>query len=229
MPEIDAADVEHGGALVVGGLIWIAGYKRGGLLGHLLKGAGFALVSRGQRGYKRLYNILGLPMPLNPVRVGRRGILVESKLVVRRSPTDLYRIWRNVENLPVFMDHLKSVEEVSDIHSRWVAHGPAGMVIKWEAEIIRDVEDELIAWRSLEGSGVDSAGSVRFESIGPRLTMISVRLRYDPPADLLGAMIAKVFRNDPQAQIDHDLRRFKAIMELDPPKKPASKSAVSLR
>jgi len=212
--EINAADVEHLTALIAGGLLLVNGFRKKGLAGSISKLAGAALLFRGQQGYRRLYDLLGVPLAQCPTGVGRQNMRVETEVTVQRPRRELYRTWRNVSNLPVFMDHLLSVHEISDTRSLWVAKAPAGMVIKWEAEIINDIENELIAWHSLEGSGVDNAGSVHFSDDLRGGTRIRVVLRYDPPADLFGIFVAKLFRNDPQRQIEHDLKRFKAIMEL---------------
>jgi len=222
--EIDVADVEHVGAIVAGGLMLVAGCRKGGALGHLFKAGGWALIMRGQHGYRRLYDLIGVPLSAFPSRIGRRGVPMDTQIVIRRSASDLYRIFRNLENLPVFMGHLVSVQELDDTRSQWVAHAPLGMVIKWESEIIRDVENEVIAWRSLEGSGIDSAGVVRFEPLGPEITLIKVRLRYDPPADRVGAAVVQLLRLDPKTTIENDLRRFKAIVELDKKPKPRRKN-----
>ena len=213
--EIDVADVEHIGALLTGGLLLVAGYRKGGALGQLLKMGGWSLLFRGQNGYRRLYYLIGVPLGAFPNKVGHRGAAVNSEIVIKRSAQDLYRIFRNFDNLPIFLDHLLSVQELDDTHSQWVARAPMGMVVKWDAEIVRDVENELIAWRSMEGSGVDSAGVVRFEPLGSELTLMKVRLRYDPPAEKAGAALLQIFRCDPKTSIDHDLRRFKAIVELE--------------
>ncbi|AIE86885.1 SRPBCC family protein [Fimbriimonas ginsengisoli] len=212
--EVNAADIEHIGALASGTLLLLNGFRRGGIAGAVYKIAGLGLIYRGQQGYRRLYQLLGIEMPARPTGVGKQNVRVDSEILVNRPRQELYRIWRNLENLPVFMDHLLSVHEVDDRRSLWVARAPAGMVVKWDAEIVNDVENELIAWQSLEGSGVDNAGSVRFEDAGNGTTRVKIVLRYDPPADMAGFWIAKLFRNDAQAQIDHDLERFKAIMEL---------------
>jgi uncharacterized membrane protein len=211
---IDAADIEHIATLTTGGLLLLTGYRKGGFAGFMFKLAGGALLFRGQQGYRRLYSALGIQLLEKPTGVGRQNIRVESEVVVRRPREELYRIWRNLENLPVFMDHLVTVVELDDDHSRWVARAPAGMVITWDAMIINDIENELIAWETLEGSGVDNAGSVHFEDEGEDATRIRVVLRYDPPADLFGAFVAKVFGADPQKEIDQDLQRFKRIMEV---------------
>ncbi len=224
--EINAADVEHMAALVTGGLLVVSGMRRKGILGSLFKYAGLALLYRGQKGYRRLYDALGIALCEAPTGVGRQNFRAESSIVVERPREEMYRIWRNLQNLPVFMDHLISVHEIDDERSLWVARAPGGMVVKWDARIINDLENELIAWETLEGSGVDHVGSVHFED-GPKkgTTKLRIVLRYDPPADSLGAWIAKLFHNDPQSQIDKDLLRFKAIMELGG----AKRSPVSVR
>jgi uncharacterized membrane protein len=211
--EINAADVEHIASLVTGGLLLLSGFRKGGVFGTLFKVGGLALIYRGQSGYRRLYDALGIELPQKPTGVGNFNVKVESEVVVNRPREEIYRIWRNFENLPVFMDHLLSVHEVDDTKSIWVARAPAGTVVKWDAEIIKDVENELIAWQSLEGSGVDNAGSVHFNEVEGG-TQIKVVLRYDPPAEQLGFWVAKLFNNDAQAQIDNDLQRFKQIMEM---------------
>jgi len=212
--EINAADIEHIGSLLTGGLLLFKGFRRGGVFGTLYKVAGLGLLYRGQQGYRRLYDALGIPLESAPTGVGKFNVRVESEVVVQRSRDEVYRIWRNLENLPIFMDHLLSVHEIDDRRSLWVARAPAGTVIKWDAEIIKDVPNELIAWQSLEGSGVDNAGSVHFEEAEDGGCRIRVVLRYDPPAEQVGYWVAKLFQNDPQQQIDNDLQRFKSIMEI---------------
>lgn len=226
--EINAADVEHIGALVAGGVLFLNGMRKGGLVGSAFKLAGLGFLWRGQQGYRRLYNALGVELTARPTGVGRQNVRVESSIVVDRPSQELYRIWRNLSNLPVFMDHLISVNEINDERSLWVARAPAGTVIKWDAQIINDIENHLIAFVTLEGSGVDMGGSVRFTELSPSSTRITVVFRYDPPADMLGVWIAKAFQIDPQTQIEKDLRRFKAIMELGNPRaKPGIADSVT--
>lgn len=212
--EINASDIEHITALTVGGLLLVKGLTKGGLLGLLYKAGGAALIYRGQQGYRPLYDALGVEMPASATGVGKTNAKVEHEIVVNRPREELYRIWRNLENLPVFMENLVSVHEVDDKHSIWVAKAPAGTVIKWDAEIINDVENELIAWQTVEGSGVDNAGTIRFEAVSDDATRVHVVLRYDPPGDQLGIWVAKAFGRDPQREIEADLDRFKAIMEV---------------
>lgn len=189
-------------------------------MGSVLKLSGLALIYRGQQGYRRLYEAFGIKLPETVTGAGKTSLRVQSSIIVARPAAELYRIWRNLSNLPVFMDHLLSVTEVDDERSIWVSKLPGGLVAKWDSVIINDVENELIAWSTLEGSGVDNAGSVRFRDEGFGNTRITVVFRYTPPADRLGAFIGQIFGVDPQRQIDRDLRHFKDIMELGSEKRP---------
>ncbi|RYG34111.1 SRPBCC family protein [bacterium] len=212
---LDVTDFEHLGALAAGTLLVFAGWRRGGPIGALMKLGGAAFLYRGQQGYKRLYQVAGLELAPTPTGVGEYNVRVDASVEIAQPPRELYRIWRNLENLPVFMDYLEDVREIDETRSEWTVKTPVGAPVKWEAEIINDIPDELIAWQSLEGSGVDNAGSVRFEDIGNGRTRIKVVLRYDPPGDALGQKIAKLFGKDAQVQVEESLARFKRYMELD--------------
>ena len=117
----------------------------------------------------------------------RAAFNIEESVTINRPVHELYRFWRNFENLPQFMGHLESVERLTETMSRWRARGPAGYTAEWNAEIINEIPDKLIAWRSIEGSDVVSAGSVHFDDAGPgRGTRIRVRLQYSPPGGKVG-------------------------------------------
>jgi uncharacterized membrane protein len=137
-------------------------------------------------------------------------------MTINRPRPEVYNFWRRLENLPRFMEHLKSVEflDPEGKHSHWIAKGPLDTSIDWEAEIYEERENEQISWRSLPGSEVDNRGTVRFtDAPGGRGTEVHVNLIYQPPGGSAGAAIAKVFGEEPYQQIREDLRRFKQIME----------------
>jgi len=139
---------------------------------------------------------------------------VKKAITVNRPPEDLYQYWHDFENLPHFMDHLESVQVTGAGRSHWKAKGPAGTTVEWDAEVVDDRPNELIAWRSLDGAAVDNAGSVRFKPApGGRGTEVHVELRYDPPGGALGATVAKLFGEDPTQQAPDDLRHFKQVIE----------------
>lgn len=143
------------------------------------------------------------------------GTRVERSIVVDRSPGDVFHFWRDFTNLPRFMDNLESVTILDEDRSRWVAKGPAGTRVEWDATIHNEIEEELIAWRSLPGSEVDQAGSVHFEPTRDGQTEVRVVLRYRAPAGKLGEAVAKLLGDDPAQQIADDLRRFKQVVEAE--------------
>ncbi len=143
-----------------------------------------------------------------------RRIRAEQHVTVNRTPEELYAFWRELENLPQIMSHLESVTELSETRSSWTAKAPLGAHVSWEAEITQDIASEIIAWRSLEGADVNNAGSVTFTALSHgRGTDLKVVLAYEPPAGKLGAVIAKLFGEEPEQQLREDLRRFKQRME----------------
>jgi uncharacterized membrane protein len=146
---------------------------------------------------------------------GSKGIHARASCIVNRDPYEVYQFWRRFENLPRFMKHLESVEETLEGRSRWVARGPAGTNVEWEAVIVADDPGRVITWRSLEGSDVDNAGAVRFESApGGRGTIVRVTIQYNPPGGVIGKTVAQLFGEEPEQQLDDDLRRFKQMMEV---------------
>lgn len=146
---------------------------------------------------------------------GSQGVHAKASCVVNRSPDEVYAFWRNFENLSRFMKHLESVADHGDGRSHWIAKGPAGSTVEWDATIIADVPGEVITWRSLEGADVDHAGAVRFEEApGGRGTIVKVNIQYNPLAGVVGATVAKLFGEEPEQQLDDDLRRFKQVLEV---------------
>jgi uncharacterized membrane protein len=199
------------GAALIGLAIW----KRS--LGTMLLAAGgAALIHRGVTGHCHIYEKLGInSRQLNAETgvPGNKGIKINEEITIHRPATDIYRFWRQPENLARFMEHVKSVEEIDDLRSRWVVTGPAGTDLEWMATILTDHEDELISWESLPGAEVQNAGSVRFEPVDHDTTRVRVTLQYQPPAGVLGAAVAKWFGEAPDQQLREDLGRLKQLLE----------------
>jgi uncharacterized membrane protein len=135
-------------------------------------------------------------------------------ILVNAAPERCYELWRDFANLPRFMRHLVEVRVEDERRSHWVARGPGGARVEWNAETTADVANTQIAWRSLPGSAIENEGSVGFEP-GPagRGTLVRVNLQYRPPAGAAGAVVARLFGEEPQIQIPEDLRRFKRLVE----------------
>ena len=143
------------------------------------------------------------------------GVRVDEAITINRPREEVYRFWRDLSNISQFMENVESVLAVNGTNrSHWVAKGPYGKCIEWDAEIINEKENELIAWRSLDGADVPNAGSVHFkDAAGGRGTQVNVELEYAPPGGAVGAFVARVFGEDPSSQIRDDLRRLKTRLE----------------
>lgn len=139
---------------------------------------------------------------------------VRKSLIINRAPEELYQFWRNFENLPRIMPQLESVRETGEGRSHWVARAPAGTTVEWDAEITEDQPNSVIAWRSLAGADVENSGVVIFErATGNRGTIVRVEMEYNPPGGALGALVAKLFGEEPGQQAQEALRCFKQLME----------------
>ena len=187
--------------------------------GWLYAGAGGLLLRRGVTAHCDLYEQFGINTAdatgdTRAALRGSRGINVLESVTIDRPIEQLYRFWRNLENLPQFMRHLESVEKVTDTISHWRAKGPAGTIVEWDGEIFNEIPNKLIAWRSLEGADVVSAGSVNFDlSNRGRGTRVTVHLQYNPPGGKVGAAVAKMLGADAETEIREDLTRFKQLLE----------------
>jgi uncharacterized membrane protein len=226
MPEIEAApyhpfeNVPHRERnwSILGGIAMVAASMAGKGLTRLLGVvAGGALIYRGVTGHCGVYEALGInaegsgDQPGVPDQAGHK---VVRSIVIERPREELFAYWRKLENLAGLMSHVKSVRQINDRVSHWVVSGPAGSSIEWDAEIINERENELIAWQSLPGALVANAGSVWFEEAPEGGTRLKVALEIAPPAGELGVIVAGLFRESPEQQLDDDLQRFKEQMEM---------------
>lgn len=216
-PNISGA--ERVASMIGGGICAVAGLQKRSPRGIAVALIGGDLLRRGITGHSYLYEILGVRTA--PVGQGKNvsvpyelGVRVDQGILINRPREEVYRFWRNVSNLPRFMNHLKSVTEIDGRRSHWVVKAPAGRQVEWDAEIHNEIENELIAWRSLEGGNVDHAGSVKFKD-GPagHGTEVRVQLQYNPPAGIVGAVVAALWGEEPTVQIRNGLRRLKNMLE----------------
>ena len=208
-------DAEHWLALGAGALLLIVAASRRSTVGACLAVSSAPLLYRGITGrWPDVLNGYAQPNSTRSALGGARGVHVRESIRVEMPVGDVYRFWRRLANLPRFMTHLDRVTESSDGTSHWMAAGPAGLAVEWDAEIINEVENRVLAWRSLPGSDVVSAGSVNFDAARDgRSTQVSVNLQYAPPAGKVGAFVASLFGREPSQTIREDLRHFKQLLE----------------
>ncbi|MDQ2827727.1 MAG: SRPBCC family protein [Chloroflexota bacterium] len=143
-----------------------------------------------------------------------KGVTVEKTVTINRPVGEVYAFWRDFANLPRFMTHLEAVTARANGLSHWVTKAPLGQQVEWDAEIINEMQDKVIAWRSIGETAVPNAGYVHFEpEAAGHGTVVKVALEYAPPAGVGSGTDAKVSHEAPDQQVDEDLRRFKEIME----------------
>jgi uncharacterized membrane protein len=195
-------------------LLWFAVKRAKGK--RLATTAAIGLLSRGVTGYCGVSALLGRGSDRSNTKValgGPRGVHVYESVVIDRPHHELFAFWRDFSNLPRFMEHLDDVQVLTPTRSVWTAKAPAGMRVKWEAEVINEIEGELIGWQSTENADVATAGSVRFVPTADGRTEIIVHLQYEPPAGRLGSLVASLFGEEPSQQVRADLRRLKELLE----------------
>lgn len=230
---VNVAGWERWASAIGGGALATYGLLRRDKLGIGLAVAGGALLYRGSTGHCPAYQAAGVSTAghdterdQKPVAdsghslqgpkgvKNEQGIKVHKAVTIGKPAEELYAFWRDFANLPKFMNHLESVEVQDANKSHWVAKAPLGRTVEWDAEIINEEPGKLIAWRSLPGADVDSTGSVRFlPAPQGRGTEVHVDLSYQPPGGQIGAAIAKLFGEEPNQQVENDLRHFRNLME----------------
>jgi len=190
--------------------------------------AGAALIARAASGFCPGYAAVGIRSRRDaPERVlsGSGGLHLKESVTIARPVSEVFSFWRTFENLPAFVTHLTSVESLDDRRSRWTFRGPAGVRVKWDAIVINEIEDELIAWKSLPGADVVSAGSVSFTSARHGSVEVTVSMQYAPPAGKVGAAMAWLMGLVPASELREDLRRLKHLLEAGEVPSTAGQSA----
>lgn len=203
---------------VAGGVLAAAGLRRGGFAGLLVSVFGADLIRRALTGHSYFYEAMGIRTV--PVGQGASasvpyelGVRVDSSITINRPRADVFRFWSDLRNLARVMQHVESVRQEGK-RSHWVVKAPAGRTVEWDAIIHNEIDNELIAWRSLEGADVQNAGTVLFKDApGGEGTVVKVELQYNPPGGAVGALLAQLWKQEPGMQIEEDLRRLKERIE----------------
>jgi uncharacterized membrane protein len=237
----NVAKGERVGSVALGAALVGLGLRRRDSLGAVAALFGGYFIARGATGHCFVYQALGVstgsadavlaPWHRDDVTGraatvnARKAILVERSVRIDRPREQLFAFWRDFENLPRFMEHLVSVRVDSPTRSHWAAKGPAGRTVEWDAEIVNEVPNEIIAWKSIRDADVANAGAVNFsDAPDGRGTIVRVRLDYEPPGGRFGAMLTHFTDEEPDRQIDEDLQKLKRLMESGVIRSPASRA-----
>jgi uncharacterized membrane protein len=190
---------------LIGGALAVYGLTRRGTMGALLRtlGTGMLVGAAGR-------DALGGTSV--PVLDRRRAVDIQKTLYIEAPLEQVYAFWSNYENFPLFMSHVREVEDLGDGRSHWSVSGPGGVPIEWNAALIQQIPNQIIAWRSETGSMLENSGIIRFVSSG-RGTRVDLRFCYHPPAGGAGQAVAELLGSDPRAKLNEDLGRMKALLE----------------
>jgi uncharacterized membrane protein len=211
-------DWERGVSIAAGALLAAAALRaRGGVRRSLLT-AGAGLAVRGLTGYCPINHMLGRTCSDDTREAlgGSAGVRLEESVTIQRSARELYNMWHSTDFIPRVFSHVESVRSLGGNRTHWVMRGPVGTRLEWDAETINEVPDQLIAWKSLEGADVVSAGSVHFKEHvlgGAPQTEVTVCMQYAPPAGKAGAALAWVAGASPAATLREDLNGLKQRVE----------------
>jgi len=191
-----------------GALLTAQGVRHGGASGAALGAAGVGLLAGAI-----------IRRPLLGSESGQPEQVEVTKTIAIGAPVDaVWDLWSNFESFPRFMGHLQEVRKIDQERSHWVARGPAGVPVEWDAVVTEWVPKQFIAWSSTEGSTVDTSGQVRFRRTSDLETELDIHLRYAPPGGIVGHEVAALFGADPKRAMDDDLGRVKALLEeVQPP------------
>jgi uncharacterized membrane protein len=190
---------------LLGGALALYGLTRRGTLGGLFRTLGTGMLV-GAAGRSALGGA-GVP-----VLDRRRAVDIQKTLYIEAPLDQVYAFWSNYENFPLFMSHVREVEDLGDGRSHWSVSGPGGVPIEWNATLIQQTPNEVIAWRSEAGSMLENAGIIRFVSSGTG-TRVDLRFCYHPPAGGAGQAVAELLGSDPRGKLNEDLGRMKALLE----------------
>jgi uncharacterized membrane protein len=189
---------------VAGVLLALYGLSRKGRLGAMLRTVGTGmLVGSAREGWS------GISVPRHD---RRRAVDIQKTLYIEAPIDQVYSFWSNYENFPLFMSHVREVEDQGDGHSHWRVSGPGGVPIEWNAVLTQQTPNEVIAWRSQAGSMLENAGMIRFTAAGTG-TRVDLRFCYHPPAGGAGQAVVELLGVDPRAKLNEDLGRMKSLLE----------------
>jgi uncharacterized membrane protein len=188
-----------------GGALAIYGVARRGAAGTALGLTGLGLLTRAATNLQ-IDRLTGLG-------AGFRAVDLHKTIHIAAPIEEVFAFCVTYENWPKFMAHVREIRSDGGTQSHWVVDGPAGMPVSWDAMITEFVPNELLAWKSVEGSMIEQAGIMRFEPNPDGTTRLDLRLSYNPPAGAVGHAFATLTGANPERQMDEDFARLKSLIE----------------
>ena len=171
------------------------------------------MLFRGATGYCPMHSAI----EGNPALEHSDNINIKVNMTVNRNRLEVYNLWRHLENLPLFLTHIQSVNELDDTNSLWKASGPGGVgTIKWKAKIVKDEPGRFLGWHSSPDSDIVNAGKVEFlddEDLGG--TKLHVVISYKAPFGVPGKELSRLLHPLFRDLVMEDILRFKNYAETE--------------
>lgn len=192
------------------------GLRRRNLARSGAAGLGSWLLYQAYTGYNPMFKPLGIRVNRDPQEsAAAETIVLDQAITINSGRDELYRFWRDLNNLPSFAPRVSRVEVLDEQRSRWHIEGMKGREMVWESEITRDDPGKEIAWRSTHDDVLTHFGSVQFrDAPGKRGAVVAVHLEYVSPAGSLGAAVARMTGQAPERYVTDALRRLKQLVEV---------------
>lgn len=218
--KINVGENERVLSVTGGALLAAIGLRRGSLGGALLAVIGGALVFRGASGYCPLNEAIGRNTAEGKAETD--VIEIAEVVTINKPREEVYKYWRRLENLPKFMTHLQSVNQLDNKRSHWVASIPGTENfenvgnVEWDAEIVEEEENSRLVWRSVPGASIDNSGEVRFTNAPQgRGTELHAVIKYRPPQGMIGEVASKLLNPVFKKMVEGDIKRFKRLLETN--------------
>ncbi len=215
---VNVGEVERWASAVGGGLLVLHGLRRGTFGGLALATLGGALVYRGVTGHSQVYCALNIDTSgkhrADAEEHVHKGVLIKHATTINRTPMEVYDFVKDPANHHRYMEHVQSVEAGEDGTFRWAIEGPFGSTWRFQSRHINEQPGHLVAWKTLPGGDIESAGAIRLEPAWDgRGTEVTMEINFEPPAGAVGIAIARILGHDPDAQVRENLRRLKNLLE----------------
>jgi uncharacterized membrane protein len=215
---VNVGEVERWASAIGGGLLALHGLRRGTSGGLALAVLGGALVHRGVTGHSQVYCALNIDTSgkhrADAEEHVHKGILLEHTTTINRTPMEVYDFVKDPANHHRYMEHVESVRLGEDGTFDWAIEGPFGSTWRFRSRHINEVPGHLVAWKTLPGGDIESAGAIRLEPAWDgRGTEVTMEINFEPPAGAVGLAIAKILGHDPDARVRENLRRLKNLLE----------------
>jgi uncharacterized membrane protein len=176
----------------------------------LLLLAGGYLLYRGLSGHCAIHSLFSGRRRVDHTR----NVNVRASVVVNRPREEVYAFWRKLENLPLFMRHLESVDEIDNTTSAWKVRLPGGLgFIRWEAEIVKEEDGTMLSWQSVPGASVQNAGKINFSDTPGKGTRIDALISYHAPMGKFGEEVSHLLSPVFSEMIKNDILGFKHFLE----------------